>query len=310
MPCLSRSRARGESAAPRRVRARLGSDERARASGKEDQAASEPTFFHWRWGPRPQSDLPLAPRLGFTVLGSARHPSAAGALGGPVWPQALSVVEQQVDGGRQRPPRIGLLLELLPSFSRQLVVLRAAVVVREIPLRLDPTAPLEAVQRRIQRSLIDLQRVFRDLLDPLGDRPSVLRIESYGVVGQEVERPLRQRQTLVRWRRIGHSALPFGFDKSLRDLMSKRKEKESPISDRRLPIYFRGPKCGTGLPTSSAPRSGALPVKPSLTFGSATPRSTAAEPGFTRKSKSSALYTFCTVFASCASSFETLAKTS
>src|SRR5207249_11357330 len=50
---------------------------------------------------------------------------------------------------------------------------------------------------------------------------------------------------------------------------------------------YRGPYCGTGSPSSSAPRSGAAPVKPSVTFGTIVPRSTAADPG--RRRKSSAL---------------------
>ncbi len=51
----------------------------------------------------------------------------------------------------------------------------------------------------------------------------------------------------------------------------------------------RGPQAGGVRPSSSAPRSGAPPANPSVTFGIATPRSTAADPGFSRKSRSDAL---------------------
>src|SRR5262245_39199669 len=47
-------------------------------------------FFPLAPGPRPWRELPLTPRLGSPVLGTARHPSAAAALGGPVWPRALN----------------------------------------------------------------------------------------------------------------------------------------------------------------------------------------------------------------------------
>src|SRR5262245_57663964 len=59
------------------------------------------------------------PRLGFTVLGSARHPSAAAALGAPAWPRALLSVRMSRDGGRWcerlcRPPiRHPVLLQQL-----------------------------------------------------------------------------------------------------------------------------------------------------------------------------------------------------
>src|SRR5437867_924516 len=46
-------------------------------------------FFTLALGPHPQRELTLMPRLGFTVLGSARHPGAAAAPGAPAWPQAL-----------------------------------------------------------------------------------------------------------------------------------------------------------------------------------------------------------------------------
>ena len=52
-----------------------------------------------------------------------------------------------------------------------------------------------------------------------------------------------------------------------------------------------------------------LALKPSLTFGIATPRSMAADPGRSRKSKSLKLYSRCTVFGS-RSSFGTLTNTS
>src|SRR3954470_19761684 len=52
----------------------------------------------------------------------------------------------------------------------------------------------------------------------------------------------------------------------------------------------RGPYAGTGRPDSSAPRSGARPVKPSVTPGRTVPASTAADPAASVKSWSSGRY--------------------
>src|SRR5436190_16300426 len=90
---------------------------------------------------------------------------------------ASAVIEQQADGGAQLAPGVGLLRQSPPALRRQLVVLRAPVVVRHVPLGLDPAFAFEPMERRIQRPLVDAQRVPGNLLDALRDRPSVLRLE-------------------------------------------------------------------------------------------------------------------------------------
>src|SRR5262249_35168563 len=100
-------------------------------------------------------------------------------------------VEQQGDRSRECPPCPRLLVELLPAGARQRVELGAAIVLGRAPLRLDPAAPLQPVERRIQRSLLDAKRILRDLLNPIGDRPAVLRLEGERFENQEVERALR-----------------------------------------------------------------------------------------------------------------------
>src|SRR5207244_3246914 len=52
-------------------------------------------------------------------------------------------------------PRGGFGPELLPPPNGEPIEFRAAIVLGELPLGLDPPALLEAVQRRIQRSLAD-----------------------------------------------------------------------------------------------------------------------------------------------------------
>ena len=56
------------------------------------------------------------------------------------------------------------------------VKLRVPAALRYPPLRPDPALLLQPVQSRIQRSLADLQHFLRNLLDPLGDRPAMLRL--------------------------------------------------------------------------------------------------------------------------------------
>src|SRR5690348_191824 len=76
--------------------------------------------------------------------------------------------------------------------ARELVELRAPIVVRLAPLRLDPAAPFEAMEGRIERSLRNLERRRGDLADALRDRPAVLRLEGQRFQDEQIERPLRE----------------------------------------------------------------------------------------------------------------------
>jgi hypothetical protein len=64
---------------------------------------------------------------------------------------------------------------------------------------------IRALLVRRQRALLDLQRVARDLLDALADRPAVLRSQGERLEDDQVERPLREVDL-----RLGHR-LPFHF---------------------------------------------------------------------------------------------------
>jgi hypothetical protein len=63
-------------------------------------------------------------------------------------------------------PARRIVAEPPPARRRQTIELRPAVVVRLAPLTRDQTLVLEPVERRIQRTLLNLQRAARDLLDP------------------------------------------------------------------------------------------------------------------------------------------------
>src|SRR5262245_59731838 len=100
-------------------------------------------------------------------------------------------IEYLSDNGTEPVPRRNLLVELRPSAFGELVVLRAAVVVRSAPRRFDPALPFETMQGGVERTLTDVQRGARDLMEALRDRPPMLRGEGNCLEDQQVERALR-----------------------------------------------------------------------------------------------------------------------
>ena len=86
-----------------------------------------------------------------------------------------------------------LARELLPPERRQPVVLELAVpALRGFPLRAHPLLALQAMERRIERSVLDLQHVVGGALDVLGDVVAVGGPEAEGPQDQHVERALQQ----------------------------------------------------------------------------------------------------------------------
>src|ERR671914_491693 len=76
-------------------------------------------------------------------------------------------VENLPDRNGQLSPRRGVLFELLAAAARQLVVLRAPVVVGGTPAGLDPAFTLETVQGWVERPLLNQDDRIGDLLDAL-----------------------------------------------------------------------------------------------------------------------------------------------
>ena len=74
----------------------------------------------------------------------------------------------------------------------QVVVLGAAAELRDLPLGLDPSLVLEAMQGGVERALVDLQHVLGDLLDALGDRPAVQGVLLQRAQDEQVERAGQQ----------------------------------------------------------------------------------------------------------------------
>src|SRR5215467_1446968 len=112
----------------------------------------------------------------------------------PSWLHSCSsgTLDHQIDRSRQPAPVFGFLFELRPPRRRQRIKLRLPSRFRLFPLGLDPPALFEAVQGRIERSLLYLQHFAGNLLDPLGDRPAVLRLQGNGLQDQQVQSPLHQ----------------------------------------------------------------------------------------------------------------------
>jgi hypothetical protein len=104
-------------------------------------------------------------------------------------------VEDEPDRVRETIPRRLLDLELLLARPRERVELGLASRFRLPPLGFEPAFLLEPVQRRVQRSLIDLDGLARDLLEPLRYPVAMRRIERQDLKDQHVERALRDRES-------------------------------------------------------------------------------------------------------------------
>ena len=78
----------------------------------------------------------------------------------------------------------------------QLVVLRLVIGFADAPLRLQPAAFLEAVERGIERAGFDLQQIVGLRADRLADAVAVLRAPLQGPQDQHVEGALEQFEAL------------------------------------------------------------------------------------------------------------------
>jgi hypothetical protein len=99
------------------------------------------------------------------------------------------------DGGRQRFPRVAFGFELLLALLREGVKLGAAIIFGRAPLCSDPSTSFEAMQRGVERTLLNAQNIFRDLLQSLRDSPAMLRFIGNAPENQQVECPLRKFDT-------------------------------------------------------------------------------------------------------------------
>ena len=100
--------------------------------------------------------------------------------------------QYQRDGIRQPLPVRSFAFQLLAARARELVELCLSTGVGAAPLSLQPAAFFEPVQRWIERSLLNVQRVARHLFQPLRNRVAVQWAEGDDLEDEEVERALQQ----------------------------------------------------------------------------------------------------------------------
>src|SRR5262245_40911497 len=110
----------------------------------------------------------------------------------------FSLVKDQPNRVGQPIPAFFLLGKLLSAGSRQRIKLGLAARLRLTPLRFQPTFLFEAVKGRIQRALIDLHGLSRNLPQPLRDGVAMRRLQRQNLKNQHVERALRDWKS--RWR--------------------------------------------------------------------------------------------------------------
>src|SRR5690242_12599542 len=101
----------------------------------------------------------------------------------------ISALQNEVHRIGEALPFVDLLAECLPPLTRDAVVACTPVVLGGLPIALDVAAVLETLQRRIERTLIDLEAAVRDLLNAKTDAPPMHGCERHRLEDEEVDAP-------------------------------------------------------------------------------------------------------------------------
>src|SRR2546423_781717 len=110
---------------------------------------------------------------------------------------------------RKLRPLRTLFRQLLLSCGRQLVKFCPLLVFGDSPFRFNPLLFFQAVQRRIQRTGIDLQQLARPIPDRHADPIAVLRSPLQRLQNQQVQRPLQKlNPVLVPLFLLSHCSVP------------------------------------------------------------------------------------------------------
>src|SRR5205823_4642515 len=99
----------------------------------------------------------------------------------------MSALQDEFHGGGEAFPFVHLVAECATSLPCDGVVPRATVVLGVLPIALDVAAKLEALERWIERALIDVEASARDLSDAEADPPAVHRLERECLEDQQVD---------------------------------------------------------------------------------------------------------------------------
>ena len=117
-------------------------------------------------------------------------------------PRSRFVEEQFVHQTREPAPSARLFLERPDAGSGDRVVLGVAVVLRLLPRPFDPPLLFEPDQRRIQRALVQLERVIGDLIEARRQPIGMLRAHGrQRSKDDEIERALEELDAprLIGW---------------------------------------------------------------------------------------------------------------
>ena len=154
--------------------------------------------FDWRHAGR---DVPFRQKIDM-LLNFFRHLSVAAILAKQSQeseePSAKSLHillasgENEIDSLGDAKPMLLFRRELFAAGRGQFVIARFAIVVGHAPFRLDPALRFQSVKRRIKRTLLDVQNIFRHLLDPVRDSEAVSRIVLERFQDQHVERAVNK----------------------------------------------------------------------------------------------------------------------
>jgi len=101
---------------------------------------------------------------------------------------SLDSFDDQPNRVREPAPLLEFRLQPRASSRRQRIELRAAIVLRILPLGLNPALVLQTMQSGVQRALLNLQHAFGDLHNALRYRPPVHRLQRKRLQNQQVKR--------------------------------------------------------------------------------------------------------------------------
>src|SRR5215472_1708126 len=126
---------------------------------------------------------------------------------------ALDLAQDAPDGSHDLPPFAGFGDELFTSSGCEFVELCLAIVLACAPIRRHPAAIFETMQRRIERTLLDLKHLIGSVLDNVRDSVTVSWPGNQRAQDQHVERPLQHFVLLLlirAWHEISFHSNVYG----------------------------------------------------------------------------------------------------
>src|SRR5690242_20286214 len=146
--------------------------------------------------PYRQAQTTAAPNKADPSGASRGRPRAEGRddkfAGWPCLSPLGSRFDDQIDCGREAAPVGGFLFELGAAGRGQRIKFGLTARFGFFPLGFDPGFLFQAMQSRVERALLDLQNFTGNLLNALGDGPTVLGLGRNGFEDQEIQSSLDQ----------------------------------------------------------------------------------------------------------------------